>query len=220
MKPRKVMYGEYALFIALLMNSFGVELQVKSGFGVSCISSVSYALSQVFPALTFGTWNYVIQILVLLTLAVCTRQWKAGYLISMGLSVAFGSLLDVYGALLPAPETLTGRILCYGAGFFSVCFSVWMLQRCLLPILPFDEFTRDMADYYHVAFRKFKTGFDVCCLLSTVVISLVGLGHLTGIGAGTFISALCTGTAVAAIAGVMDSRLEFRLHYRFTGRFA
>ncbi len=217
---RKIMYGEYALLAALLLNSLGVEMQVKSGFGVSCISSVSYALSHVFPALSFGTWNYIIQIAVLLALVGCTRTWKSGYVISMGLSVAFGKLLDVYAALLPAPETMPGRILCYAIGYLTVCFSIWMLQRCLLPILPFDEFTRDMSDFFHIPFKGFKTGFDVCCLVCTVLISLLGIRHLVGVGAGTFISALFTGSVTAAIGQIMDRKWQFRLRYVHAGSFA
>lgn len=219
MNKKKVIYGEYALLIALCLNSFGVELQVKSGFGVSCISSVSYALSHVFPALSFGTWNYLVQIFTLLALVAYTKEWKKGHLVSMGLSVAFGNLLDVYAAILPAPQGLLSRGICYCVGFLTVCFSVWMLQRCLLPILPFDEFTRDMSDFCHVAFRPFKTGFDVFCLTLTLVISLLGLGHLVGVGAGTFISAFCTGTVVAAVGQIMDQKCQFRLH-RLSKRLA
>lgn len=220
MYDRKVMYGEYALLAALLLNSLGVEMQVKSGFGVSCISSVSYALSNVFTGLSFGTWNYIIQIAVLLALVGCTKEWKNGHLVSMGLSVAFGKLLDFYAAVIPAPEAMAGRVTCYAVGYLTVCFSIWMLQRCLLPILPFDEFTRDMSHFFHIAFKRFKTGFDVFCLVCTVLISLLGMGHLVGVGVGTLISAFCTGSVTAAIGKFMDRRWQFRLRYVHAGSFA
>lgn len=220
MNDRRVMYGEYALLAALLLNSLGVEMQVKSGFGVSCISSVSYALSHVLTGLSFGTWNYIIQITVLLALVGCTKEWKHGYLVSMGLSVAFGKLLDCYAAVLPTPAAMASRVIYYTIGYVMVCFSIWMLQRCLLPILPFDEFTRDMSHFCHIAFKQFKTGFDVFCLVCTVLISLLGIGHLVGVGVGTFISAFCTGTVTAAIGQFMDRKWQFRLRYVHASSFA
>ena len=53
--------GELALVIAVLVNSFGVVLMLYSGAGISAISSVPYAFSLAFPALTLGTWTYLFQ---------------------------------------------------------------------------------------------------------------------------------------------------------------
>lgn len=53
--------GELALCIAVLMNSFGVVLMLYSGAGISAISSVPFAFSEVWPVLTLGTWTYLFQ---------------------------------------------------------------------------------------------------------------------------------------------------------------
>ena len=52
--------GELALLLIVIMNSFGVVLMLYSGSGISAISSVPYAFSEVFPQLTLGTWTYLI----------------------------------------------------------------------------------------------------------------------------------------------------------------
>lgn len=51
--------GELALLLIVIMNSFGVVLMLYSGSGISAISSVPYAFSEVFPQLTLGTWTYL-----------------------------------------------------------------------------------------------------------------------------------------------------------------
>ena len=51
--------GELALVFAVLINSFGVVLMLYSNAGISAISSVPYAYSEVFPALSLGTWTYL-----------------------------------------------------------------------------------------------------------------------------------------------------------------
>ena len=58
---RPVWRGELALLIVILINSFGVVLMLDSGAGISAISSVPYAFSESFPALTLGTWTYIFQ---------------------------------------------------------------------------------------------------------------------------------------------------------------
>ena len=47
--------GELALLLAVLINSFGVVLMLYSGAGISAISSVPYAFSEVWPFFTLGT---------------------------------------------------------------------------------------------------------------------------------------------------------------------
>lgn len=41
--------GELALALAVIINSFGVVLMLHSGAGISAISSVPYAFSEVIP---------------------------------------------------------------------------------------------------------------------------------------------------------------------------
>lgn len=67
--------GELALVIAVLVNSFGVVLMLYSGAGISAISSVPYAFSLAFPALTLGTWTYLFQGTLIASLMIMRRKW-------------------------------------------------------------------------------------------------------------------------------------------------
>lgn len=44
-----VLRGELALLLAVVINSFGVVLMLRSGSGISAISSVPYAFSELSP---------------------------------------------------------------------------------------------------------------------------------------------------------------------------
>ena len=48
-KGKPILRGELALLLAVFINSFGVVLMLYSGSGISAISSVPYAFSDVFP---------------------------------------------------------------------------------------------------------------------------------------------------------------------------
>lgn len=74
--------GEAALLIVLLLNPLAIDLMSKSVFGISTISSVPLILSTAFPAFSFGTWNYIFQTLLVITLMVLKRSFCPGYLFS------------------------------------------------------------------------------------------------------------------------------------------
>ena len=65
-----ILRGELALLIVILINSLGVVLMLMSGSGISAISSVPYAFSLVLPRLTLGTWTYVFQGILILSLMI------------------------------------------------------------------------------------------------------------------------------------------------------
>ena len=65
-----ILRGELALLIVILINSLGVVLMLMSGSGISAISSVQYAFSLVLPRLTLGTWTYVFQGSLILSLMI------------------------------------------------------------------------------------------------------------------------------------------------------
>ena len=83
MNQKKVtLRGELALLIVILINSMGVVLMLRSGSGISAISSVPYAFSLVFPTLTLGTWTYIFQGLLVLSLMILKKRFVPSYLFS------------------------------------------------------------------------------------------------------------------------------------------
>lgn len=79
---RVILRGEAMLLLAIMINSIGVLLMLQSGSGISAISSVPYAFSEVFPKLTLGTWTYIFQGLLVITLMVLkimvSLRWHLG----------------------------------------------------------------------------------------------------------------------------------------------
>lgn len=54
-KELHTLRGELMLAAAVCINSLGVVLMLYSGAGISAISSVPFAFSEVLPRLTLGT---------------------------------------------------------------------------------------------------------------------------------------------------------------------
>ena len=97
-KELHTMRGELALLVAVLINSFGVVLMLHSGAGISAISSVPFAFSEVFTRISLGTWTYLFQGVLVLSLMILRKRFVPQYLFSFVVGFVFGELLDVHEA--------------------------------------------------------------------------------------------------------------------------
>ena len=91
-QQKKILRGEAALVLAVIINSLGVLLMLQSGSGISAISSVPYAFQQVFPKLTLGTWTYLFQGLLICILMIMRKKFVPSYLFSFVVGFAFGEM--------------------------------------------------------------------------------------------------------------------------------
>lgn len=83
----------------------------------------------------------------------------------------------------------------------------------MLPIIPTDTFPRDLSAILNKPYKYVKTTFDLCCLTTTVIISLFILHKAVGVGIGTVICAFTTGKTVSIVQGFFDNHVKF---YRLT----
>lgn len=106
MKDSKlILRGEAALLLAIIINSIGVLLMLQSGSGISAISSVPYAFSEVFPKLSLGTWTYIFQGLLVITLMVLKRRFVPSYLFSFVAGFTMGKGVAIAGKLIDKKMT-------------------------------------------------------------------------------------------------------------------
>ena len=180
---RPVWRGELALLIVILINSFGVVLMLDSGAGISAISSVPYAFSESFPALTLGTWTYIFQGILVAALMILRKKFVPTYLFSFVVGFAFSKMLDVYKTALAG--------LTMGIGYQIVYFIVSYL------------------DILKVPYSRVKITFDVTCLAVTAGLTFCFLGHIKGLGIGTILAAFTMGKVIGMIGNILDKHFRF-----------
>lgn len=207
--------GELALALAVVFNSFGVVLMLYSGSGISAISSVPYAFSEVFPFLTLGTWTYLFQAVLILTLMMLRRRFVVSYLFSFVVGFVFSELLDLHELWINVlPVNLGWRVLYFVVSYLILCFGIALSNRCKLPIVPTDLFPRELAQITKITYPKVKISFDAICLLVTAGMTLLFLGHLQGIGIGTVLAALTMGKVIGIMGNWLDRHFVFDIHHR------
>ena len=179
MKDSKlILRGEAALLLAIIINSIGVLLMLQSGSGISAISSVPYAFSEVFPKLSLGTWTYIFQGLLVITLMVLKRRFVPSYLFSFVAGFMFGELMDINELwITKLPMSIPLRIVYFVVSYVILCFGIALSNRCKLPIIPTDLFPRDLSEILNKPYSRVKITFDVTCLLVTAFLTYFALGR-------------------------------------------
>ena len=195
MSKEKILFrGELALPVAVLINSFGVVLMLYSAAGISAISSVPYAFSEVFPVLSLGTWTYIFQGLLVLSLMIMRKKFVPSYLFSFVVGFVFGILLDIHKAWINVlPDSLPWKIVWFVLSYIILSIGIALSNRCGLPIVPTDLFPRELSEITGAGYPKIKIIFDVSCLAVTAALTFFGLGHIEGLGIGTVLAAFTMG---------------------------
>ncbi len=207
---KKAFRGEIALAIAVLINTFGVVLMLYSQSGISAISSVPFAFSCVFTFLTLGTWTYIFQGLLILSLMLMRRRFVPTYLFSFVVGFVFGILLDVHESWIGIlPNGILWHILYFIVSYLLLCLGIALSNRCQLPIVPTDLFPRELSQITGIDYPKIKISFDVICLSITAGITIIFLGHIEGLGIGTVLAAFTMGKVIGLIGKELDKHFYF-----------
>lgn len=207
---RLVLRGEAALILAIIINSMGVLLMLQSGSGISAISSVPYAFSEPFPKLSLGTWTYIFQGLLVITLMVLKKRFVPSYLFSFVAGFLFGEMMDVNELwITKLPLSIPLRIFYFVLSYIIICFGIALSNRCKLPIIPTDLFPRDLSEIINKPYARVKIAFDVTCLFVTACLTYFALGKILGHGVGTVVAAFTMGKGVAIAGSLIDKRVTF-----------
>ena len=120
-----VIRGELALLVVILINSLGVVLMLHSGSGISAISSVPYAFTDVFPKFSLGTWTYIFQGLLVLSLMIMRKKFVPPYLFGFVVGFAFSEMLDIHKEWVDAlPTSMAERVLYFVISYLLLCIGI------------------------------------------------------------------------------------------------
>lgn len=205
-----VIRGELALLVVILINSLGVVLMLHSGSGISAISSVPYAFTDVFPKFSLGTWTYIFQGLLVLSLMIMRKKFVPPYLFSFVVGFAFSEMLDIHKEWVDAlPTSMAERVLYFVISYLLLCIGIALSNRCGLPIIPTDLFPRELSEITSIKYSRIKVSFDVICLTVTALMTGLILGQLDGLGIGTILAAFTMGKVIGWIGEWMDQYVRF-----------
>ena len=181
-----------------------------SGSGISAISSVPYAFSEVFSKVSLGVWTDIFQTILVLSLMILRKKFVPQYLLSFIVGAGFGTEIDIHETWVHTlPVTLPLRFVYFFAGYLLISTGIALSNRCKMPIIPTDLFPRELADITKAAYSRIKISYDVICLSVTALLTFVCLGQIRGLGIGTVLAAFTMGKVIGKIGKGMDKKVRF-----------
>ena len=213
MKKIKV-HTTVSYLFAWILLAFGTAMQSHGGFGMSNIVTPAYVahsyISQFLPFYTFGTAEYVSQIIVLIATMLIVRRVKASYLLSLPVAIIYGFVLDGAVALVSLlPTGIVARVIVYLIGMLLCCAGVALLFGSRLPLASHELIVKEVAERFSYPVYKVKIAYDVTCLAIAVIASLLLFGKLVGIGVGTVFGAFAYGPIIRLFQRAYDKIFVF-----------
>ena len=195
------------LFVGgLFVMSLGVGLSIKSGLGVTPISSIPYSLTLASGA------NIGITILVFLQIPILKKRFKSKRLLQLINTVMFGYFTDLsLWILSPMPGLpLDVNFTLLIVSMFLIAVGILIYMPANIAPLPGEGVVEAISLAYNKRFSKVKVCFDT----SMVVLSLIICGLFTS----DIFGSVNIGTILAAIFIGIIMRYLTELYEKITGK--
>lgn len=198
---KKEVAKRYVLFvISLFFAAIGVAVTKHGELGVSPISSVANVMSCKFISLSLGNWLIIWNcVLILGQIILLRKNFKLVQLLQLPLSFLFGWFTDfgMWCVKFIPVDLYVSRLASVLCGIIILGFGVSLSVIANVIMNSGEAFVKAVADISGKNFGNVKIGFDVCCVVVSVALSLVFFGgKIVGTREGTILTALLTGIVV------------------------
>lgn len=203
----------------LLILALGIILNTKSGLGVSPIISVAYSIATI-GGFNFGNITFLLYsvfVVVEIILHVLRNRRYSGEaegalapaahrdlklvlvmdLLQLPLSLVFTRFMNLFSAMLPAPQNMASKLLVLAAGIILTGIGAAMSLNMRIIPNPGDGIVQAISDCIGKPVGFTKNCFDLFNICLTISISLIFAHKLIGIGLGTVVAVLGVGRVIA-----------------------
>ena len=203
--------------IAQLGLTLAVAMMAAADFGVSMIVAPAYIISQKFKFFTFGQWDYIIQGILFIVFCICMKKFKFTYFVSFITCVIYGTVLDVWRVIIPmlnpsvtppGSMALWIRIFMFIVGELLTAFTVMLFFKTYIYPQVCDLFVKGIVEKYHLNQTKCKRIFDMCCLILSLILTLILFKDFVGIKWGTVIITLINGAIIGFFSKIYEKHFE------------
>lgn len=195
----------------LYLITLGVAFSIKSGLGSAPVSSIPYAMDLVW-AIEIGVVTFIFHaILVLIELVLLRRNFKPKHFMQVFVGVLFGAFTSISVSLMgfiPPADNFIVALLMSVLSIFLIALGLFFYVPTNIIPLSVEGVTQAIAIVTNRPFPKIKVYFDVCVVLTALIISYAFLGSFGSVGIGTILGALFIGITVKYI---------HKIHGDFTG---
>lgn len=208
---------EAAYILGLILLAIGTAMMEKANFGVSMVVAPAYLvylkLNPALPFFTFGMAEYMLQLVLLISLAIFQRKLRLCYLFSFITAFIYGQMLDGSMALagLIAGNSMALRMGFYLGGMVICSAGVSMLFNTYIAPEAYELVVKEASVTLNKPAHRVKTVYDLCSCAVAILLSFIffGFGVFEGVKLGTVFCALVNGSLIGLFSRLWSRRLEF-----------
>ena len=195
----------------LLIMTFGVAISVKSGLGVTPISSIPYTMTIVW-GIELGLATTIFSVIAaLLEIPVLRKKYKLTNLLQIPVSIVFGIFMSTCSSLiqtLPTPDSFLIRFILMLISTVIVAIGVFAYVSSGFIPLPTEGLLLAIADVTKTKFSSLKLMGDIGMVLVSLTACLIAIQEFGSIGIGTIVSALLVGNEVKILTKYFGEKLK------------
>lgn len=204
---RKETVKRYLFMVfGLFVTASGVAICVRAAMGISPITTFAFAMNNIIPALSLGTFVFLQNmVFLILTAVLLGKHFKLNQLLQIPCSFLFGAFVDFWEFLLrgPVPALYPVRMLLLLLGCAVVGLGFSIIVSSGVAVESNTAFINALVFRTGKPYGTLKAIGDVTIVALAATVSLIFLHRIVGIREGTVIAALIIGP----IAGFFNKRL-------------
>ncbi|GFZ78387.1 hypothetical protein GCM10008018_24830 [Paenibacillus marchantiophytorum] len=182
--------------IGIYVLTFGVSLAIRAGIGISPQSSLTRIMTVIYPQLTQGTYNFILELIMLfLTYLVLPKDFKLKNFASLIPAFALALFLDFNLKMTSFIhlDMYFAKLMLLVFGDAALAFGLFLMIRANLVLMPIDMFVNTVFKRTQKKWGNIKTIFDCSLLILAALIGLIFLSKIMFIREGTILNAILVG---------------------------
>ncbi len=197
--------------LGFLIMTMGIAISVKSGLGVSPVSSIPYTITCVF-GIEMGRATIIFHvILVIAQILLLRKAFKIKNLLQIPAGILFGMFTTFCNSLmayLPTPENIVVKLIMMLISTVLIAFGIFLYVPADFIPLAGEGMMLAVSQVTKVKFSTVKLIFDISMVLVSLVTCLAVLHSLGSVGIGTVIAAVLVGSVLKIITKYLGKTRE------------
>jgi uncharacterized membrane protein YczE/CBS domain-containing protein len=188
--------------LGFLIMTMGIAISVKSGLGVSPVSSIPYTITCIW-GIEMGRATILFHIaLVIVQILLLRKAFQLKNLLQIPAGILFGMFTTFCNSLmtfLPTPENLAIRLLMMLISAVLIAFGIFLYVPADFIPLAGEGAMLAVSQVTKIKFSTVKLIFDISMVSISLIACLAVLHALGSVGIGTVIAAVLVGSILKVI---------------------
>ena len=147
-------------------------------------------------------------IFILLQIILLKGKFPPFQLLQIAASYLTSAFITIFDGILPSPDQLGMRLALLVLAIILTGIGAAITVDVNLGPNPADGLARVLGEKCGKNMGFGKNLFDFSAIVISIVIGMIGAGHIVGIGIGTVVAMICTGRVIAVFNHFLKKKIE------------